>query len=281
MDKKRLYSLLMAVYLILLVVLSAYDLSFSVEMTKNASGLFVEAGRRIGPLPALLCPCYGVLGLGNNPRQKKISQLIGAALCGGAAYSLSIPSTKEPLSFLLFVLYALLLIYLMSRLPLPEDSRKTRTILWIGIGTVLIGFLLVQIMKFSWGRPRYLAIVQEGAEFREWMAIQGFAFRSDLYRSFPSAHAFCASVSFLLAFLPDLFENMKIRRGTWIVTAAVFTAVISFSRIVGGKHFISDVMAGAGLFLLLLLIAVFINWEVLYGQNQKEDESIHDGAVRP
>ena len=30
MDKKRLYSLLMAVYLILLAVLSAYDLSFSV-----------------------------------------------------------------------------------------------------------------------------------------------------------------------------------------------------------------------------------------------------------
>ena len=279
MAKKRYLVLAMAVYFILMVVLSRYDLDFSVRMTDGASALLIEAGRRIGPLPALLIPAFSLYTLGEFMKQPPL-KVLSALLCAGAGYSITLPLLNEPVSVVLCLMFSVLIYNCLRMLPLPEDTKKNRTILWIGVFCVAFGFLLIQLMKYIWGRPRYKAIVLEDAEFRTWLYIEGFEIRNDLYRSFPSAHAFCSAASFLLVFLPDLYPDESFRRSLCVLTAVLFTGFTMLSRIIASMHFISDVMAGTGLFLLTFLIAVLINWRTLYGQPEEKDPSVHDGTVR-
>jgi membrane-associated phospholipid phosphatase len=279
MAKKRYLVLGMAAYFLLMILLAEFDLDFSVRMTDGASAVLIEAGRRIGPLPALLIPAVSLRALGEFMKLPLL-KVLAALLCAGAGYSITIPLLSEPVSVALCLMFSVLLYNCLRMLPLPEDTKKNRTILWIGVFCVAFGFLLIQLMKYVWGRPRFKAIVLEDAEFRTWLNIEGFEIRNDLYRSFPSAHAFCSAVSFLLVFLPDLYPDESFRRSHCGILAVLFTGFTMYSRIIAGMHFISDVMAGTGLFLLIFLITVLINWRILYGQPEETDSSVHDGTVR-
>ncbi len=279
MAKKRYLAAGMLVYTLLIAVFSTYDLSFSVRMTDGASALLIEAGRRFGPVPSLLIPAFCIRTLGEFTHKKWTTALV-IMLCIGAGYSITIPALNDPIALVLCAMISALLYKLIKMIPSPKDTKKNRTILWIGILTVLAGIILIQLMKYIWGRPRYRAILLEGAEFRSWLYIEGFDIRDDLYRSFPSAHSFSSASSFMLLFLPDLYEDFPFKRIWCLLAAVLFTGFTMFSRIVAGMHFISDVMAGTGLYLLFLLIAVFINWETLYGKTEKTDSPVHDGPVR-
>ncbi len=271
MKSKRSLSFFAAVivYLLMLSALSIYDLSFSENMTASASDLFVQFGARVGPMPMFLISAWILNCLFLYRDKKSGANMAVFLLCGGAAYILACPDPGRIPDLLLAAACWSGLFFLVRKLPCPEQSERVIRFLRMGLLVIVLGFVIVQICKFTWGRPRYLAIIQEGAEFQEWLKIQGFAVRDDLYRSFPSGHTYCAACSFLTVLIPDLFPECSVKRWELGLGAFCFTMIIALSRIAAGKHFISDVMAGGGIFLVVFGITLAIEWRKLYEPNHR------------
>ncbi|MCR4661767.1 MAG: phosphatase PAP2 family protein [Clostridia bacterium] len=68
---------------------------------------------------------------------------------------------------------------------------------------------------------------------------------SDAFKSFPSGHTCSAALSFVILYLPELFEKLKKHKIIYILVAAAFTVLVGISRIVNRAHFLSDVLFGA------------------------------------
>lgn len=251
------FAIAAAVYIILLILLSSYDLSFSETMTAHASELFIQLGRRIGPLPVVLIPAFCVHALNQFSKPRWYVDVLCFLLCFIAGWIVVIPHDSPVIEGCFTLLLAVLFYCLVIRIPLPQDSEETRILLMIGILTPLSGTLLVQLIKHVWSRPRYLAILQEGAKFQSWLTISGFRNDGDLYRSFPSAHTFSAACSLMTVLLPELYPKRSWNRTLLLLLFLTFTVLVAFSRIMAGKHFISDVMAGAGIFLFIFLLLLF------------------------
>lgn len=72
-------------------------------------------------------------------------------------------------------------------------------------------------------------------------------FDSNAFNSFPSGHTSAASVIFAVIIIPDLFDKLNTSKIRWMfyVVPAIYVAVVAFSRVVVGAHFLSDVTFGA------------------------------------
>ncbi|WP_449246214.1 phosphatase PAP2 family protein [Desulfarculus baarsii] len=114
-----------------------------------------------------------------------------------------------------------------------------------GLLSLAAGGLLVQIVKHLVGRPR------PGRNMLAW-DLQGLSFDSDLH-SFPSGHA---TTTFALAAV----LAARFPRWSWaFYLAALF---ISLGRVVGGSHFVSDVLVGA---MLGLVVGWLLAWRCKVG----------------
>ena len=122
--------------------------------------------------------------------------------------------------YVLLLLLTFLLFY-------DKSKRKWIVPWWV---TFVLSLIAVYIIKLAISRERPEAIAM--------IAIDGF--------SFPSGHATAAFSSIPLVY--KLFKKMKIY---WLV----YVLLIAFSRIYLGVHYLSDVVAGA---LLGLIVGVLI-----------------------
>lgn len=258
-QKKLWFAAAAAAYIVLFLWLSVYDLPFSDFLTAHASEWFFQLGRRAGQLPALLVPAFCIHALGRFQKRKWYTEIICFLLCFAAALTIVIPHDNYAIEGCITLATAIAIFLILIRIPLPEDTPFSRRLLWIGILTPLIGIVIVEVIKYVWNRPRYLAILQEGAKFQNWWTVNGFAIKSDLYHSFPSAHTFDAACSFLIVLLPELYEKYPRNSSLLFICPLVFTVFVAASRIMGGMHFISDVMAGAGIFAIIFVILLFLN----------------------
>ena len=258
-QKKLWFAAAAAAYIVLFLWLSVYDLPFSEFLTEHASKLFFQLGRRAGQLPALLVPAFCIHALGRFQKRKWYTEIICFLLCFAAALTIVIPHDNYAIEGCITLAAAIAIFLFLIRIPLPEDTPSSRRLLWIGILTPLIGIVIVEVIKYVWNRPRYLAILLEGAAFQNWRTINGFAIKSDLYHSFPSAHTFDAACSFLIVLLPELYEKYPRNSSLLFICPLVFTVFVAASRIMGGMHFLSDVMAGAGIFAIIFVILLFLN----------------------
>ena len=114
---------------------------------------------------------------------------------------------------------------------------------------------------FSWGikslvmrpRPRVILKDMEGLDFYPWYLfvkpskelIEKLSLSSDDVSSYFSAHAMQAAMNMIFfPALPAVFKSLKGKEGKLFIAAAVLAVLISFSRIVMGQHFLSDVATG-------------------------------------
>lgn len=112
------------------------------------------------------------------------------------------------------------------------------------VGAALTVLAVVSFMKQLWGRVRFRQILADSSlSFTDWYVINGFGEPSHV--SFPSGHTSNACVIFMIQlYFPH-------RRKTLTPILFAYIAVMAVSRIFAGAHYLSDVLTGAAISLLI------------------------------
>jgi membrane-associated PAP2 superfamily phosphatase len=134
-------------------------------------------------------------------------------------------------------------------LRLPQRVIPGRVVLFL-VSTLALGpgLLVNGILKEHWHRPRPVQVTEFGGPqaYVDWWDPRGSCGRNC---SFVSGEAASAAWMFAPAMLvPPQW------RGAAFAGAAIFTVVISLSRMAAGGHFFSDVLFAALLMMILILI---------------------------
>ena len=261
-----------ALYICLFLLASPYDLPVSYRLTSAAVPAIVETGARIGPLPEFLVPAWCLRSFETEGKQGNLLRIIEAVLCICCGVNLVDVSPRSLSDLLLAAGLSILIYVLLRKLPLPEQSEKNRMILKLAVCAGAATFLNIHLFKMIWGRPRFIAIMNDGAQFRQWYEIAGFAFWSDYYKSFPSGHTSASSSMFFLIVLPVLFPQLKKSAVLCRTVPVLFTPVVAFSRIMAGMHFITDVMAAFAIYMFWVQLALFyfLKYEAAMRQEDKK-----------
>ena len=241
-------------YIALFLALSRYDLHVSEYLTEREISLIVLAGERFGPAPVCVIPAWCLRALSSERKKKTTYILAEAVLCIYAGWLAVYPESYGLPVILMILVIAALVFGLIYALPLPELTPRNKKILQLGLMITAGSFFTVQLMKFLWGRPRYVAILNDGADFAEWFRIEGLALRDDYYKSFPSGHTVSASAIFFITYLPDLFPSLPQKPWIWWGISFLFTFAVAFSRVMAGMHFVTDVMAAFGVYMMWYLV---------------------------
>lgn len=173
--------------------------------------------------------------------------------------------TRTLLEGALAVIFAALWFFIASLLK-KEHLKNGAICALIVIFTTLFSQVAVQLIKPLFGRARYRTMnaLCDFKEFTRWYEINigksvsdeqlAFGIEKDGYKSFPSGHTAAAAVTFSLMAIPKVFNLSK--KSDYIITAAtcLLVAVVAFSRIVMGAHYLSDVTVGA----LITLVCYFL-----------------------
>jgi membrane protein DedA with SNARE-associated domain/membrane-associated phospholipid phosphatase len=110
---------------------------------------------------------------------------------------------------------------------------------WVGVAA--FAEVLVQLLKFTLGRQRPLEL---------YTGVERF--------SFPSGHAVVSTV--VLGFLAFLLSRRRTTRARLAIaaTGSVYVALVAFSRLYLGAHWLSDVLGGMGLGLAWVSLAAMV-----------------------
>lgn len=184
-------------------------------------------GARLGALALLLAGVGLVMALGLDEPVKQWSQTWRSSPQSQAysqlAYWAGLGGTQAGLMAALALLWGW-----WGRRPLHWRAGLA------GVASVALSGLLVQVCKHLFGRPRPRLALPSDEYF-------GPTFQSDLL-SFPSGHA---TTSFAVAGALSVFYP----RLAWLFY--LLAALISLGRVVGNSHYLSDVLAGAALGLVV------------------------------
>ena len=178
------------------------------------------------------------------------------------------------LTIITYSLFALLLIGCTIFVGVKLGEKRiqkfitlSKAIIWI----IAITFLLTQILKFAFARPRFrtLYVIENFDEFIPWYksgflknyskTYEGWALPSDAFKSFPSGHTSFVSVLILSMYLPKFFEGISLKAYVNILVISwLYIVLVAFSRIVAGAHYLTDVVMGFALCYVTTIITVAI-----------------------
>ena len=142
--------------------------------------------------------------------------------------------------------------------------RFVLTLIFVCVGTML----LINIIKVPWGRARMRLIASTGnaSYFTPWwkagsalknrLVAEGVS--SDEFRSFPSGHTACAACAMLVALMPTVSKFFKGKEKRLGLLGCLWTAVVAFSRLRMGAHFLTDVTMAWLVTLGLTVLGVYL-----------------------
>lgn len=148
---------------------------------------------------------------------------------------------------------AIVLVYLIYTLSAIRNADRRKVFNIVLLVLLMFGFAAIggSLLKQAFGRPR--PFVTYAGEIN--------ALSSAASLAFPSGHA-AKSVALALPFLVFLAAQ-----DTWRKAAKILLVVLAlgvcYSRVVLGAHYLSDVLAGAGLALISLPLITFLNNKML------------------
>ncbi len=198
----------------------------------------------------------------NTPPKNKKVTLFWYTLAGGAQLALFlialhywqnrglIQGIFSPFSVIFFVLVAAVF-YLCTRYLAAQNSyMRTKLLFFARFGSLylLCNLTLVNILKLIWQRPRYdeMLATDQLANFTAWYHPFGPG-----GSSFPSGHTASACGILLLFILCDLFPTWQARK-LWVsLFSWAYIGLMAFSRLVMGRHFLTDTVAA--MFLMAIL----------------------------
>ena len=143
--------------------------------------------------------------------------------------------------------FVLVLTMLLAHRVPTEVFGKYRRIAVFIIVFVVLEFVLVNLAKMAWGRPRMRSI-DSIEQFHYWYQLAGPAANEE-FKSFPSGHTANGFVMLALTLFvpPEKKELFK-----WVTAFAITWGIcVALSRVIVGAHFLSDVVVGGYISLLL------------------------------
>jgi len=143
---------------------------------------------------------------------------------------------------------------------LPFAKKKPRELFFValaGIAALCAGYIVLSYAKLYWGRQRFYTMDNPLLQFTRWYLPQGKGAGYD-FESFPSGHSFASMLALWFALWPRFIERLKRFTKPLFAITVLFGLVTMFSRIVYGRHFLSDVTMGASLSLASMALAVFL-----------------------
>ena len=243
---------------------SFFDLPLSRAVYRERAplGILLEAVCFL-PLyaPLALAALAGAAHAGSKP-VRALLLLLGTAVLFGMTYSVFHYLGKRGIHLAAAVRIAVCLTCALGG-ALPAffalrraDADTRRSLLRLsalGILYLVWELAVVQGLKALAGRPRFEDLLAGRGAFAPW-----YAFSRQGGSSFPSGHTAAACGVWILLFLPECFPRRQPRRAATGIASTLYVCLAGFSRIVVGKHFLSDVAAGMLIMLLgfALLCAV-------------------------
>lgn len=262
-------------YVSLMIVFAFYDLNISLFLL-NQESIFAKIFETSAEVPFTLLALlsFSTLFLTRNKTVKWkniVTSII--SIIGILAYSFLIlffvlnylkvsHAWIYGLSFTLPI--SVLALYCM-RLLTKKYSNEMKTIAIIAILTILIEQVLINAIKYSWGRPRMRELVYPYDDFKPWY-IPSFFSGHD---SFPSGHSANASCIILITLLPATF--FKHKKTGYILTNLISYAwiiTVMISRVIQGAHFASDVLTGSMITLTTFYLLKYNLYPKLQGDVQ-------------
>lgn len=143
----------------------------------------------------------------------------------------------------------LVVITYFSLLPLSKrEGGNLKRIAIIAVLTILIEQAIVNVLKYTWGRPRMRDLINPQSDFRPWYLPNCFK-KGD---SFPSGHSANASCIIAFTLLPVTFskKNKKLKVIITSILCYIWIITVKISRIIQGAHFASDVLTGSTITLI-------------------------------
>lgn len=138
--------------------------------------------------------------------------------------------------------------------------RKIQAVCAFGFAYMVSYLGVIFALKVVFGRDRYEDIITGGEYlFAEWFRPVFFSSGS----SFPSGHTAAAMGIVILLLLPFIFRPFKDLKLPLFVFCYVYAFLTAFSRLIMGRHFISDT-AAAILIMTIVFIVLTPKFEKIY-----------------
>ncbi|SDD77349.1 PAP2 superfamily protein [Paenibacillus sp. UNCCL117] len=170
-------------------------------------------------------------------------------MTAGRGLGMELSALQWALAVLLLAAAAIAAQLALLRMPAERLTRLHRAA-WLTLLLVGGELALVHSLKSVWGRVRFRDLLPGYTDYTAWYTPMGRTGN----RSFPSSHA---ANSWALLLLPvyasAALARPAILRAAWIA-ALLWGLATSFSRLVAGAHYASDLLVGASITILLFLL---------------------------
>lgn len=235
---------------------TVYDEQIAELLFARAQG-FADFFYVYGEVPSLVLGTFAWLWVAKGLNDKNL-HFVAILIAFGFGMSV----VMQPLRYLgyfniwMIPILAILMILLMrkfNQLMFQVNDQYFNYFLIIGI-TTLLAIALPQAIKLIWARPRPYRVFS-GEAFQAWTIGLNLTL-DNAYKSFPSGHsALAASLMTLAEFKPELKPNYYKLMMSCI---GVYVGLMMISRMVRGDHYLSDVLFG--MFLTIVIYRLSSKW---------------------
>lgn len=262
----------------MIVLGSAYDLSFSKLVYhgyENSVGQFFAA---FGELPASIAFCGAAAMIffrrGRVRPSWSLLLALGSAALFFAGLFFAIHESMDNVPQLpawVAVFVNVFVICTASYLMVKHTRQfHSKTVFRYALTIFLVTFftlLIVNAIKGPWGRVRFNFIYQTGNEnyFTPWWvfgssikdALKAQGISSHEYHSCPSGHSACGACIYLLVLFPTRSDSTLKSWGRFLI-AFLWSAAVCISRVYMGAHYITDTALGVTFFVIVESIFVLL-----------------------
>lgn len=179
----------------------------------------------------------------------------------------------ESMPLILSVVIAILIVgivdILILKLTQDSDKKDLKKFIILLLVVVFGQIILINVVKVPWSRPRMRMISEQSeAMFQPWWQIGcnlkehliNIGVAAEEFKSFPSGHAGNSACAIMLGILPLICKQYQ-GKEKWLLAAGLaFTVLVSFSRLVMGAHFLSDITVGMSVTIILIFILTNLLW---------------------
>lgn len=155
------------------------------------------------------------------------------------------------------------------RLARGADRRVLIRVATAVFLAILCELVLVNLIKVPWGRARMRLVAsdprahfmpwwQAGGELKRRLMAAGVA--AEEFKSFPSGHTANAAAMLLLGLVPLVKPRLQRYKTRLLAFGFVWAAVVAFTRIVMGAHYLTDTVIGFLLGFLSTCLFCSLTW---------------------